>query len=120
MPRGLKIGHLNVRGILKKLDELRTIIYMNNFKILFISESFLKPDIPSELLTISDFYLIRRDRISKHGGGVIVYIHKSVPFHHLSMLQTLLPETICLKITNPSAKPFILSVTYRPPNTTQG
>ena len=119
MAKGIKIGHINIRGITKKLDELKLLISSKDFKILHICETFLKPSIPSNFLHISGFNLIRRDRLDKHGGGVLTYVHHSLPFQHLNLIQTLLPETITLKISQPHTKPFILSVIYRPPNTPQ-
>lgn len=119
MTRGLKIGHINIRGIYRKLDEIKLLISDHNFKILFVTETFLKPDIPSTLLNIANFQLVRRDRVGKHGGGVLAYIHNSVPFQHLNLLQSILPETISLKICQPYTKPYILSAIYRPPNKTQ-
>ena len=68
------------------------------------------------MLHIDGFNVIRKDRVGKHGGGVLSYVHKTLNHSILSDLDVYLPESLTIKITQPSAKPFITSVVYRPPN----
>ena len=37
--KGVKIGHLNIRSLLKKIDEIKILIHQNSFDILAISET---------------------------------------------------------------------------------
>ena len=113
---GLSIAHINIRGIINKLDELKLIIETHNLKILHVCETFLTPSISSHVLNIPNFSIIRRDRIGRHGGGILTYIHNSLQFTAQSHLDNILPEALTIKITQPSAKPFLTSVIYRPPN----
>ena len=71
--KGVKIGHLNIRSLLKKIDEIRILIHQNSFDILAISETWLSDKIPNELVNIPGFNVYRNDRPS-HGGGVLIYI----------------------------------------------
>lgn len=112
---GLTIAHLNIRGLVRKVDEIKIHIINNNLKILHLSETFLTPGLDSSILSIKDYNIIRRDRSKKHGGGVLTYLHHTLQYSIISNLDDL-PESITIKITQPSAKPFITSVIYRPPN----
>ena len=46
--KGLKIGHLNIRNLPNKIDEVRFIMNQQHFDILAIPETWLSDDIPSE------------------------------------------------------------------------
>ena len=63
----VKIGHLNIRSLLKKIDEIKILIHENSFDILAISETWLSDKIPNELVNIPGFNVYRKDRPS-HGG----------------------------------------------------
>ena len=73
--KGVKIEHLNIRSLLKKIDENKILIHQNSFDILAISETWLLDKIPNELVNIPCFNVYRKDRLS-HGGGVLIYIYK--------------------------------------------
>ena len=113
---GLPIAHVNIRGIINKIDELKLHISNLQLKILHISESFLTSNLSSNLLCVPNFNLHRRDRLERHGGGLLTYIHSSLNCSVLTELEPILPETLTFKISQHTAKPFITSVIYRPPN----
>ena len=113
---GLSIAHINVRGLAKKVDELKLHVIKHHLKILHISETFLTSNLNSDMLCIPDFNIVRRDRALKHGGGVLTYLHSTLHHSVLSNLDNILPESLTIQISQPSAKPFITSVIYRPPN----
>ena len=86
--KGLEIGHLNIRSLPNKIDEVRIIMNEHHFDILAISETWLSDVIPSETVHISRYHLYRNDRRS-HGGGVLLYIkdtlqHTYCPEQHQS------------------------------------
>ncbi|XP_067949404.1 uncharacterized protein [Watersipora subatra] len=112
----MPIAHLNIRGLVRKVDELKYHVVKHSLKIIHISEAFLKPNLSSNLLYIPNFSTIRRDRAVKHGGGVLTYIHSTLNHTVLTNLDDILPESLTTEISQPSAKPFITSVVYRPPN----
>lgn len=72
------------------------------------------------MLGIHGYNTVRRDREGRHGGGVLTYIHTSLNYSVISHLEPTLSEALSIRIMQHSAKPFITSVIYRPPNSTSG
>jgi len=67
------IGHLNVCGLLGKLDLLNLFIEKHNFDIFEVTESLLQINIPG-------YSFERRDRGQK-GGGVEVYVKSYIDLY---------------------------------------
>jgi hypothetical protein len=64
--------------------------------------------IPDFHININGYNLIRRDR-NRNGGGVCVFIRKSIEFKHRTDLEKLELEMIALSIKKPnSIRPFSL------------
>ena len=69
----------NACHITNKIDELHGVGANNNLKVVLIRESWLTTDIPNSAMTIANKYTIFcRDR-SKPKGGVLAYVHQSIP-----------------------------------------
>ena len=109
---GFSIAHLNIRGLVSKMDEIRLILINHQFKVLHISETFLSSAIDNQLLHIPNYSIIRRDRPGRHGGGVLSYIHSSINFTVLHDMEAILPEALAILISQKFCKPFITSVIY--------
>jgi hypothetical protein len=73
LPRGMVIGHLNVRGLKSSIDELRHLLIGSQVDFLFLSETWLNPSSNSGLYGIPGYTLFRKDRTHKLGGGVALY-----------------------------------------------
>lgn len=115
--RGLRIGHLNVRHLVPKVDQLDILLTKRKreIDILGLTETFLKKHRSNKLINISGYVSERKDRKKRVGGGVAVYLSENVPFIRREDLETTL-EVIWLEIQLPKSKPFILGFVYRPPN----
>ena len=81
----LKILQLNINGIKNKLTELTNFIYNHNIKVVVLQETKLSPN--SNTPSIPNFTLIRRDR-EKEGGGLAIFIHKSIQFTDIPNIHT--------------------------------
>ena len=66
---GLHILHYNVRSLLPKIYELRTVKEATKPDILCIVETWLDEDVADSELVLANFQLYRRDH-NRHGGGV--------------------------------------------------
>ena len=62
--RGLKIVHSNMRRILNKMDDVRSLI-SKRFDIFTFSETWLNPSIKDSELNIPGYTLVRQDRTGK-------------------------------------------------------
>ena len=105
--KGVKIGHLNTRSLLKKIDEIKILIHQNSFDILAISETWLSDKIPNELVNIPGFNVYRKDRPS-HGGGVLIYIKETLPHTYCPDLTNFNnTEVVWVRIDNKSSPSFL-------------
>ena len=75
----LRVGHLNVYHIQKKIHDLNVFLESHQLFHLFgLSETRLKSHIPSEGLSLPHYSLIRKDAARSQHTGLVVYIHSSV------------------------------------------
>ena len=112
---GLKIAHLNINGLLHKLNVLKVLLEETNFDILAVTETHLQANIPDDKVKIENYDLLRRDRKTDNGwGGVIVY-HKELlnGIEYKTMNESDL-EMIWLECNVKSQK-FLVSCVYQPP-----
>ena len=114
--KGLSIAHLNIRGLLNKIDQIRYLLVKHKFSILHLSETFLTSKIVTELVSIPGYNIVRRDRVGRLGGGLVTFIESSLPYKPISDLNSILSETMTIKISPGHCKPFLTTAIYRPPN----
>ena len=75
----LRVGHLNVYHIQKKIHDLNVFFESHQLFHLFgLSETRLKSHIPSEGLSLPHYSLIRKDAARSQHTGLVVYIHSSI------------------------------------------
>lgn len=114
----LKAAHINAQSLIGHIDEVRTLFENESFDIIGISESWLKPSIQSNLVSLPGYSLIRNDRVNKVGGGVCVFIKEglkakllySTPSDYSSR-----PEFMFIEIIITSSDVLLLAVCYKPP-----
>ena len=80
--RGLKILHLNLNGLLAKIDQIRLLLTETgcNNHILQISESHLDDSIPDSLIDFYGYNIIRKDRKGGPGVGVCIYMRNDMNY----------------------------------------
>lgn len=76
-PKGIFGGHLNIRSLLPKLDQIHNILIHGHVDFLALSESWLNSNIVTGLLEIPGYNCYHKYRCSGKGGGVIMYAIKS-------------------------------------------
>lgn len=120
---GLKIGQWNINHLTDvKLEQIKSLLTAMKYEIhvLFLIETFLKPNKPDGILTIPGYTLFRKDRHGqKKGGGIIAYVTNSVTGIRISELENDEVESLWLNI-NPhkSKRPLLVGAIYRPPGST--
>jgi exonuclease III len=70
----------NARSHFNKIDELIIIINQQNADVSMVTETWLTDAIPDEALHIPDFTIVWKDRPTRTGGGVAVFIRESLSF----------------------------------------
>ena len=81
---------------LKAFDELDAIFKLNHTRLAFITETWLNKNIDVDAVQIPDYFLVRRDRNYRSGGGVCAYKKLQIPFKILICLQDVRFETLWL------------------------
>ena len=113
----------NICHVLNKIDELSGVVKLNKPSLVMITESWLRTTIPDSAVNIgSNLAIYRCDRRPTSGGGLLAYVHKSIPKTRLHNLEEPDKEVICLQLKLArTPRPFscILFVgVYYPPGQT--
>ena len=109
----------NARSVSNKLTELHLMLYTGGFDVILITESWLHPAMSNGLLDPDFKYNIyRRDRSVSVGGGVCVFVIKSLsvsPVKVESKFDEL--ELFCFDLVDAKrCSPTRVYVVYRPPS----
>lgn len=113
---GLKCAHININGLVNKIDEVRLLLDETKLDIFAITETHLSKFTTDNEIDINGYHIIRRDRIGKsnHWGGTIIYYHHLLNLHEINIENNDL-EAIWTEILLKSQK-IIIGCVYRPPN----
>ena len=122
--KGFKLVHLNVRSIVKKMDQIRTLLFDSKIDVVSISETWLKPYLNTKLVALEGYDTYRLDRATnkgkKRGGGLLLYINKKYsssvePLPELNVSNENI-EAQWVLIHRPHCKNMVVCNVYRPPN----
>ena len=121
---GTLIGAINIQSVKPKLLELNHELSKRRYDLLSITETWLKPNTPSRLLSFPGYRLFRADRPDKSGyGGVAVLCRDGFEASVITVPPATDPsskmETLWLSVRSARrGHPFVLAVVYRPPRRT--
>lgn len=98
------------------MDEFRDYFDKNMYDIICISESWLKPQVSSNLAKLNGYTLLRQDRHHKNGGGVAMYVRNVIKCRELipGFSPTSAVEYIVTEVNIHNIQ-LLLIVVYRPP-----
>ena len=82
----LQVLQWNCNGLKSKLPELIAYLHEHQLKIAVIQES--KLNCNSTSVDIPNFTTVRKDRVQDNGGGLIIYIHKTIQFQTLPDIRS--------------------------------
>ena len=110
----LRLINVNARSLYHKLDELENLMHKLDVDIACITETWFKPEIPSEATKISGYKHIRKDRENRVGGGVCIYVRDCYPISAIRATHTdCACENLWTKICINTAKHIIVGTVYR-------
>ena len=75
----LKIGNLNIRSLINKIDQFTLFLEKYKFDILGLNETWLDESIADAEVSVPGYRIIRNDR-NRYGGGVCFYIKDTIQF----------------------------------------
>ena len=113
--KGLHFMHLNIRSLIPKLAEVRSLIQRTGAAVVAISETWLDETVQDAEVDVDGYSVIRQDR-NRQGGGVLLYIKSGISFNQRSDLAVKDLEMVAVDLLLPKSKPFLISSCYRPPN----
>jgi len=115
-PKGLLGGHLNIRSIISKSEQIHHLLLESNLDFLCLSETWLHENSPSAALEVPGFKLYRRDRVGSKGGGVMIYVKTTIQCKEIAWADCMDLECIGLNLILAPQMSFVLIVIYRPPS----
>ena len=116
--RGLKIGHLNIRSLHHKVDQLRLELQNDAFDILTLSETWLDSFIANNDIQLPGYTCARMDRqTDKSGGGVIAYLRNRLPNRTWRDLSKDKSKCLWIEVCRPKYKSLYICCGYRAPDT---
>lgn len=68
-PKGILGGQLNIRSLIPKRDQVSALLLDSNLDYLCLTESWLRSNIPTNMIDIAGYQCFRKDRITGKGGG---------------------------------------------------
>ena len=118
----IKIGHLNVRSYMAKLEDIKCDLPMSHVDIMCFSETFLKPhqQITNDLLPNTQTSVIFRldrpsDSLDLNNGGIMITCAPSLHPESISISHSALLEVLSIVITPYSSLRIFVIVVYRRP-----
>lgn len=115
-PKGILGGHLNIRSLHPKCDEIRILLIGSNIDYLCIGETWLHDKISTSLIDVPGYKCYRKDRVTGRGGGVLVYIKDSFKTKEVQLDESLSIESLCVNVALSSRMMFNILVVYNPPS----
>ena len=117
--------HFNVRGLTGNFNELQHIITSadesnRRIHLILLCETFLK-DHNAKFCTLENYRLLCRNRPSRAGGGVAIYVHQSVEFNERPDLDLYVEgkiESIFIEVCL-NKKSIIVGEVYRIPHASE-
>ena len=99
----------------KYIDQLRLYLINKPVDIFGINETRLDDSIDNAVVHIQGYNLYRKDR-NRLGGGVSIYARDALNVKNMSQLVPISIEVVCVEVTKPKMKPFLITSIYCPPN----
>ena len=116
----LSIIHFNARSLKANFNLIRSYINTLNvrFDVIAISESWIESSTDVSEFHLNNYEIIHTDRQNKRGGGVLLYVSKTLNFKKLDKYSVQLDdvmESVTIEIDIANSKNIILSCVYRSP-----
>ena len=112
---GIKMAHLNVNGLMSKINQIRFLLEKASFDIFAITETHLKGEIEDKEIEIENYDVKRFDRKDKNGGGYLIYYKTSltiIPVDNIHEAKD--TEAVWIQLCIRSQK-FLVGALYRAP-----
>ena len=114
----LTICYFNARSIVNKMKNLQDLLESCHYDVILITETWLKPKVLDSMLCIANYNIIRRDRVSKKGGGVLAIFRSTLSVSEVRKTENEFFEFLCIDIKEHNQDQSLrLLCMYIPPDT---
>lgn len=111
----LKICYFNARSLKNKLNEFISLQNTSNYSIFVITETWLDNTVNNAMICPKDFFVLRKDRQGRRGGGVMLGIKDNIKYNEVSVLQSeILSDVLAVDLYVPNC--IRLVCIYRAPD----
>ena len=110
----------NARSILNKFNELQSLVAQHRPSIIGITESWLDDNICDSEIQLSGYNVFRNDRCGSRGGGVLLYVHKSLmctPSEKLKAVR--MDESLWYLVSLSKNTTLLIGLIYRSPTSVE-
>ena len=120
--RGISFGALNVCSVIRKMDDILTLLGSSELSYLGLTETWLNSSISNCELEIQGHDMCRFDRdlggMKRGGGGILVYLISNRTFEQLPSWSLCTPdlEWLWTNLKLPDTRPTYICTLYRPPS----
>ena len=118
--KNFNVCHINAQSIPAHYSELLATFENAPVHACLVSETFLKPTLPSSSFALPGYVLVRNDRTGKGGGGVAIYIRADIKYKVVSQSPSSYSKALEYLLLDISLNtvPVLLGVAYAPPTVT--
>ena len=114
----LPIMYFNARSLSNKMTLLQNYACEIKPKLIAVTETWAKPEMPDGMYQLHGFNLLRADRHDKRGGGVMIYVDQTISHSQISLCSHPELEFVCCKLQLSNNELIGILCIYRPPNIT--
>lgn len=112
----LTCAHINARSLLASFDIFKDYFCVNSFDLVAVSETWLTGAVPTDLVLLEGYTLLRRDRLDgRRAGGVAIYLRNDFKYSLLNISVDVNFEHLWIKLFI-GAVTVTVGVVYRPPS----
>jgi len=116
----LRCLQTNARSIFNKFSELQLLVSQYNPHIIGITETWLDSSIKDSEIHLDNYTIFRNDRSVSCGGGVLLYIDKSLSCSPCQRLETVnFNESLWCLISLPANNTLLVGLVYRSPSSNE-
>ena len=119
---GLRVYFFNANSLRSRFETLRIFLAKRQFfHLIAICETKLGSIVDDSIVALPEYSILRQDRRTS-GGGVALYVHKSLSVTRLCSstgewaARPGLPEYLFCEVSSGSRPPIFVGVVYRPPH----
>lgn len=114
--KNFNLCYINAQSIPAHHSDILDSFSSDAIHAVLVSESWLKPTLPSTAFSLPNYTLVRNDRVGKRGGGIAIYLRSHIPFKIVLQSPNSETEAEYLFIEVNIGIKILLGIVYCPPN----